>query len=135
MNPAFISEDWYNMEKQHKPGKAYYITESKKWLTSLHELRGENIRLKDQLSEAISRDVSPDFIDTVERFQQLFLEKDQIIDLLRHDIKVLLYSKEPITDSEERQYIVIEKDIEQLTDDFHKMKTSFGDFLGMSKTG
>jgi len=121
------------MEKQYKPGKAYYIKESKKWLTSLNDLRGENIHLKNQLSEAVSREVSPDFVEEVERFQQLFVEKDQIIDLLRYDINILLYSKDPITDTEERQYQVLEKDIEQLAHEFHQMRASFSSFLAVGK--
>jgi len=123
------------MHKEYKLNKAYYVKESRKWLTALNELRTENIRLKNQLSEAISHEVGLDFVEEAERFQQRFVEKDQVIDLLRHDINILQHANEPMTQAEERQYIVLEKDMEQLINEFRQMQASFINFLRPGNTG
>ena len=123
------------MQENYKLDKAYYIKESRKWLNALNELRMENIRLKNELSEAVSHEVSLDFVEEAELFQQRFVEKDQVIDLLRHDINILLHTYEPITVAEERQYIVLEKDMEQLIHEFRQMKISFRGFLSPGSTG
>lgn len=122
------------MQKEYKFNRTYYIKESRKWLTTLNELRVENVRLKNQLSEAVSRKVSLDFVEEAERFQQCFVEKDQVIDLLRHDINTLMYElseQEIITDAAERQCVILEKDTAQLIFEFRQMKISFNDFLTM----
>jgi len=112
----------------------YYTKESKKWLASLQELRLINVELKNKLSEAINRQVSIGFIEKVEYFHQLFIEKDQIIDILRHDINVLVSSKGPLTNKHQLQYNALENDIVQLSNELYQLKASFSDFLVTCKT-
>jgi hypothetical protein len=121
------------MENEQKLDNAFYINESKQWLTALNELRSENIRLKNSLSQAISHEVSLEFVELAERFQHRFIEKDQVIDLLRHDLSMLQHklSTQQLTRTEE--CAVLKKDIEQLIDEFHRMKTSFARFLATDR--
>ncbi|WP_118953488.1 hypothetical protein [Taibaiella helva] len=125
------------MQKEYKLNSSYYIKEGRKWLNALNDLRAENIRLKDQLSEAISREVSLDFVEQADRFQQRFVEKDQVLDLLRHEINIVLaqIAGREIVPADERQYQLLEKDMEHLIHEFHQMKLSFADFLIKRKTG
>jgi hypothetical protein len=119
------------MNKEQYLTRAYCIKECKKWLTVLNELRIENIQLKEQLSKAINQDVSLTFVEQAEQFQQQFLEKDQIIDLLRHDIKTMLdklYEHTTIG-MEEHQYAILEKDISKLIHEFHQVAISFYQLL------
>lgn len=120
-----------NKDKEYNYSRAYYLKEGRTWQFILNELRTENIRLKNQLSEAISHEVSPTFVERAEQFQQQFIEKDQVMDLLRHDINTMLYKVSDYTgtDAEERQYTLLEKDIEKLIYEFHQMKISFSGFL------
>lgn len=119
------------MEMENEFDANYFADESKKWLTVLNELRTENIRLKELLSAAIRNDVSLDFVARAEQFQERFVDKDQLIDLLRHDINTARYglSAAGMTQTEQRQYKILGKDIRQLVEEFRKMEQSFADFL------
>lgn len=125
------------MNKEHKFDRAYYTRESRKWQAVLTELRTENIQLKEQLSQAISQEVSAAFVEEAEQFQQRFLERDQVIDLLRHDINTLQQkiSGHTTTGGEDRQFTLMEKDMEKLICEFHQMKVSFSRFLAANKPG
>ena len=123
-----------NMNKGQNLTRADCIKDCGEWLTVLNELRIENIRLKGQLSDAINQDVSLAFVEQAEQFQQQFLEKDQVIDLLRHDIKTMLdkSSELAITRTERQKYEVLEKDISKLIHEFHQAAISFYQFSGMN---
>lgn len=116
------------MKQELLPGSGAYTAESKKWLATLHELKTENIRLKDQLSLTISGPVSPEFIDLAERFQQHFVEKDQVIDLLRHEINTLiprLAAPAQAGDALLQQCRILERDMERLLHEFQQMQRAF----------
>ena len=55
-------------------------------LCLLDKVRQENARLKDTLSDLVQLDISRYDIDYAEYYQQRFLEIDQVVDLLRHDM-------------------------------------------------
>lgn len=124
------------MDKEQNLIKANCIKNCRKWLTNLNELRTENIRLKEQLSGAINQDVTLKFVEQAEQFQQHFLEKDQIIDLLRHDIKTMLdkLSEHAVTRIEEQQYEVLGKDISKLIYEYHQIAESFYQFLAKNSS-
>ncbi len=107
------------------------MTAYRKWLGILNELKNENVQLKDWLSESISGQVPVDFVERAETFQQQFVEKDQIIDLLRRDIAVLLeeVSIHGMRQVNKKQYLNLEKAIMRLQIEFQKMKLSFLNFL------
>jgi hypothetical protein len=117
--------------KEQQLKKAHCIKECRKWQTLLNELRIQNIGLKEQLSQAISHDVSLEFVEQAELYHQMFLDKDQLIDLLRHDINIILSAmpQPGIADNEGLQYIILRKDIEKLISDFHQMEISFSRFV------
>ena len=123
------------MQKDYTLDNVHYIRESKEWLSVLSELRTENIRLKELLSEAISHEVSFQFVDQAEEFQQLFVEKDQVLDLLRYEIIMLLsrLSGGEMTATDERQCAVLEKDMEQFILEFRQMEHAFCSFLTANK--
>lgn len=60
--------------------------EQSSWLKVLEELRNENVQLKNHLAEIVKGEVSTDLLQKAELFQGLFLNKDVVIALLRHDI-------------------------------------------------
>ncbi|MBZ4191620.1 hypothetical protein [Niabella beijingensis] len=111
------------------------MKEDRKWITILTELKMDNVQLKDWLSKAISGQVSSDFVEKAELFQQQFIEKDLVIDLLRRDIVVLREetSVNEMTDEDKAQYKMLEKAVKQLQVEFQKMKLSFIAFLNRSE--
>jgi hypothetical protein len=120
---------------EQKLEKAHCIKECRKWQAILSGLQMQNIRLKEQLSFAISHDVSLEFVEQAELYHQMFLDKDQLIDLLRHDMNVMLpeISQPEITDNAIRQYIMLSKDIEKLISEFHQMEMSFLGFIAENR--
>jgi hypothetical protein len=116
---------------KQKLEKAHCIKECRKWQAILNELRMQNIGLKEKLSFAISHDVSPEFVEQAELYHQMFLDKDQLIDLLRHDMNIILpeLSQPETTDNEIHQYIILSKDIEKLISEFHQMEMSLLGFI------
>ncbi|MFA6059134.1 MAG: hypothetical protein WC756_13100 [Taibaiella sp.] len=96
------------MHKEIKLARAHCIKECRKWPAILNELRTRNVQLKEQLSQAIKGDVSLSFVEQAEIFQQKFVEKDQILELLRHDVRAMLDKllEHPITSMAERQYTI-----------------------------
>jgi hypothetical protein len=123
------------MHKEIKLARAHCIKECKKWQAVLNELRTRNVQLKEQLSQAINSEVSLSFVEQAELFQQKFVEKDQILELLRYDVKSMLdkLSEHLIVGIAERQYTVLKKDIVKLMDEFHFMEISFSQFVASNK--
>ncbi|MCF3107648.1 hypothetical protein LL912_02535 [Niabella sp. CC-SYL272] len=103
------------------------MKESGKWLTILSELKMDNVLLKNRLSKAISGKVPSGFVEQAELFQQQFVDKDQVIDLLRRDVILLqeeIYRK-GMTEANSIQHAVLGKAAKQLQFEFQKMKSSF----------
>ena len=122
--------------KEEKLARAHFIKECRKWQAALSDLRTRNILLKEQLSQAIKGDVSYAFVEQAEIFQQQFVEKDQIVDLLRHDVMSML-DKPPeyvITSNAEPQYTILQNDILKLADEFYQMEISFSRFVAVKRS-
>lgn len=66
------------------------------WQAVLEEVKLENVRLKNLFASAISKNVSRKFVEQAEIFQQKFLDKDQVFDLLHHDISSLQTDKKEL---------------------------------------
>ncbi|HEY0297786.1 MAG TPA: hypothetical protein VGB84_01065 [Arachidicoccus sp.] len=112
----------------------WFRAEAKKWLVILEKIKQENIILKNRLANAVKQEVSKVFIEEAEQFQQRFIEKDQIVDLLRHDINVLLssgsYSHKTTDNGNLQKYKEqMEKDIHKSLAEFEQLKTSFETYL------
>lgn len=103
------------------------------WTTALEKLRQENVQLKNRLSTAIQQQVSRSFLDEAELFQQRFIDKDQVIDLLRHDISLLarksMHTGQKATESSGNKARLLAKDIRTLVEEFNLMRDSFNQCL------
>lgn len=108
------------------------MKEDRNWLTILSELKMDNVQLKNRLSKAISGRVSSDFIEKAELFQQQFVEKDLVIDLLRRDFILLReeIAGKGMTEVMGAQHTILEKAATQLQFEFQKMKWAFLNVLG-----
>lgn len=102
------------------------------WQVILDEIKFENIRLKNLLAEAISKNVSRSFVEEAEAFQQKFLDKEQVADLLRHDISSMMaHTGDPVMTG--LQSASLERDIVRLHTEITQLKSLFHVYLA-SKT-
>ncbi len=100
------------------------------WTTTLEKLRQDNVCLKNRLSAAVQHTVSRSFLEAAEFYQQRFIDKDQIIDLLRYDISNLAHkSMQGGQAVSELQVRHLAKDIDALVSEFNQMKDSFNRYL------
>lgn len=109
----------------------YSETEIKEWSTTIDNLKQENVILKNRLSEVVKGTLSNSLIDSAESFQQKFINKDQVIDLLRHDISDLLagISKRNMAGDNDDKISLLRRDVQRIVLEFNKMKSSFERFL------
>ncbi|XZF15714.1 hypothetical protein ACTHGU_06225 [Chitinophagaceae bacterium MMS25-I14] len=115
-----------------KQDEAYSVSAVREWLTILDELRQENIRLQDRLSATIKDEVSRTFIEDAEAFQQKFIDKDQVINLLRYDIAGLLKQMQLPVQANIRSILQarqLEKDLHKVISRFNLLKDSFDKYL------
>lgn len=113
----------------------WYKTEAKNGLSILDCIMQENIILKDRLSNAVQQEVSKAYIERAENFQQRFIEKDQIVELLRHEINTLLMSHYNHSHPQEeinhvrKRFLLLKRDIQKVKDEFDFLKSSFEEYL------
>ncbi len=113
----------------------WYKTEAKNGLSILDCIMQENIILKNRLSNAVQQEVSKAYIERAENFQQRFIEKDQIVELLRHEIYTLLMSHYNHSHPQEeinlvrKRFLLLKRDIQKVKDEFDFLKSSFEEYL------
>ena len=114
-----------------KLNNKHCIEEVERVQAELNELRNRNILFKEQLSDALSRDVSPDFVEKAEWYQQCFLETDQVIDILRHDLNMLLnkLKLDNPTADKDIQCSKLKTDVKKLARSITEISRSFHTFL------
>jgi polyhydroxyalkanoate synthesis regulator phasin len=101
-----------------------------KWQAKIDALRFENNRMKDRLANAMSKDVSISFLEEAEMFHQEFMDKDQIIDLIRHEMANMLLTEEnTISLSRRQQSVNLKKDIRRLERELSKLGDLFSSHL------
>lgn len=106
----------------------------RQWLSVLDELRQENIILKNRLSEAVSRSMNRSFIEVADVLLQHSVDKDQVIDLLRHDIAGLMVKIKredaPAADVMlDKQLQTLGGDVDKIVTGFRQMKQDFEQYL------
>lgn len=94
-------------------------------LLALDQLKQENANLKTGLSKVLQSRVNGRVIEKAEEFQQMFINKDLVIDLCRHD--VIASTIGPGTDNgqEPEKMVQLQHEVEQLIDCFLEMKAAF----------
>ena len=96
-------------------------------LLALDQLKQENANLKNGLSRVLQRRVNGRVIEKAEEFQQMFINKDLVIDLCRHD--VIAFTIGSGTGEGNRlgpeKMVQLQHEVEQLIDCFFEMKAAF----------
>lgn len=95
-------------------------------LRLLEYLKQENILLKQQLMEALRIDSSRQFLERAEALQQQFLQNDQALALMHHDL-VMLYQKHSDCKSYLLQREGLESDLGRMKEEFEHLRTQCAD--------
>ena len=105
------------------------------WLRSLDFLQVENVMLKNRLAEILRLTVSKEILDKLEHYQNIFLSKDAILSILRHDIKEhkkelqnSLAINEKNNPLFQRQQL-LRSDMEKMEKEFSRLKAEFNNYL------
>lgn len=121
-----------NRFNNNKNNKEPASSQAKQWLVILDELRQLNIGLKNRLVSELKQEVTRNFIETAEYYQQKFVDKDQMVRLLRHDITGLVEDSARMPEENlawSERFYSLEKDMERLIAEFSRMKAGFEHYL------
>ncbi len=109
----------------------YCLGAVEKWQLMIKDLKLENSRLKDKLSEALHHKDLSSFMDQAEYFQQRFIEKDQVLDLFRQDILSLrdMLDTKGMTKAGTELFLLLKSDLKKIVLEFQQLKKIFFDFI------
>lgn len=103
------------------------------WQSVLAMLRMENTQMKNELAGIIRKDIDTNLLETAEHFQQRFVDKDQLIDLLRLDIARLLRQVNAAEQMSELPSLrMIGSDMKKLQAEFNILKDQFFRFATLA---
>ena len=112
--------------------------ESNMWKRKLADLLLENAYLKNRLAEKLNEGYTTrNFLELAEQYLNRFIRKDEIINLIRHDITVydkLLtnsrYKNNTLLEKLEQKNDRMRRELQMLDTKFNILKTQFDNFLG-----
>lgn len=87
-------------------------------LKVLEQLKQENIQLKQRLANALKLDTTKTFLERAEYLQLQFLQNDQALALLHHDLVMLYQQFKP----NKKQMENLELDLEKMQQEFEHIK-------------
>lgn len=87
-------------------------------LKVLEQLKQENIFLKQRLASALKLDTTKTFLERAESLQLQFLQNDQALALLHHDLVMLYQQSKP----NKMQMEGLELDLEKMQQEIEHMK-------------
>jgi hypothetical protein len=111
--------------------------EEASWIRTVDYLQQENIMLKNRLAEIMQYKVDENMLEQAEMYQNIFLGKDAILAILRHDIKEverLLYAQKngEVDHTETRLFkkqLKLRQDMEKMENEFNRIKRQFNGYL------
>jgi len=104
----------------------------RQWQDRVEALRSENNSMKEHLTALIRQDVTPPLLERAEMFHQEFMNKDQIIDLVRHELAMFpLREDGTLRPADELQYASLRKDINRLESELAQLKSAFSQYLSL----
>jgi hypothetical protein len=111
--------------------------EEASWIRTVDYLQQENIMLKNRLAEIMQYEVDENMLEQAEMYQNIFLGKDAILAILRHDIKEVerLLSSQKNGEAENTEARLLKKqlklrqDMEKMENEFNRIKRQFNGYL------
>lgn len=93
------------------------------YLKVLEQLKLENIQLKQRLASALKLDTTKDFLERAEYLQLQFLQNDQALALLHHELVMLYQQYKP----NQIQMETLEQDLSRMKQELDHMKVLCSD--------
>jgi hypothetical protein len=111
--------------------------EGTSWIRTVDYLQQENIMLKNRLAQIMQYPVDKNMLEQAEVYQNIFLGKDAILAILRHDIKevekLLLAQKNGEASNAEarllKKQLKLRQDMEKMENEFNRIKKQFNGYL------
>jgi hypothetical protein len=102
------------------------VEKIKVWQGQIDYLRVANNKLRDRLATAIIKDVDIAFLEQAEHFNHKFMEMDQIIELMRHEIAGLsVTAAHTASGKTSVSFLRLRQDMERCEKEFHILEQSF----------
>ncbi|MBK8610693.1 MAG: hypothetical protein IPL84_12335 [Chitinophagaceae bacterium] len=106
------------------------------WKRTLEYLIDENIHLKNRLSEILKNRFDKYLLEEVDDFQNRFIQEDQLVSLIRHDIVELnklfdreIFEKEKLKPEIDKKIRKIRHNLMAAERQFGELKLDFNNFL------
>lgn len=121
---------------RHIPDAEMYTSDIRAWEGMLDDFSRENTLLKNTLAKVVDNTTTKDYIDMAEKFNNLFIIKDECISDLRKDIethKSALISGLYLYPAHSRTFLVKHKKLRNEMENFRsgifKLKERFNSYL------
>ncbi|PSL47840.1 hypothetical protein CLV51_102700 [Chitinophaga niastensis] len=107
----------------------------KSWSKILETLRADNAVLINHLSEVLKGTAKRSFIEEAEEFQLSMLDKEETLILLRHELREQLdwLESQPAEKEAPHQYATLKSDMEQMVQEYERMKAAFLAFVAAER--
>ena len=99
------------------------------WLRALEYQQQENVYMKTHIAEVVKNNVTKYALCQLEHYQNLFLDKDAVIALLRCDILHLLNQLK--VDDVQIRVNSLRIDIQKMEQDFNLLRIGFNEYMQM----
>lgn len=112
--------------------------QSESWKRDLGFVVEENVALKNRLAEIIANDeVTPEFLERIEAYQNEFIAKDEVLRLIFSEIKEwekLLGKEQYLDDSQTNGKLIamqkkLSRAIESFMNEFSRLKFDFNNYM------
>jgi hypothetical protein len=112
----------------------HFQKEAESWKRLLEYIQQENSYLKNQLADLVNRDIDEEMLGEAEEFQNRFIKKDEMITLMRRDIRdyddwLLSLSSQCDSDKYYHKQKRLRNEIELLEQLFNKLKFEFLNYI------
>jgi hypothetical protein len=103
------------------------------WLRTLAYLQQENIYLKNRVADLLRYDINDIFLEDMDCFQTMFLDKDAALSIMRHDVSELADKLDKRSDNGFKVNLIKEeqlrRDMEKMEAEFSRLKTDFNKYV------
>ncbi|MGX5817147.1 hypothetical protein ACWKWU_03070 [Chitinophaga lutea] len=93
----------------------------------LEQLKHDNVLLKQRLAYALLLHMPEGFLDRAEQLQLQFLQNDQALALLHHDLVMLYQQRHPHTPAYNVRKESLQQDLDRMQQEFEQLKELCGD--------
>jgi hypothetical protein len=105
------------------------------WLRALTFMQGETTNLKNRIAEVVSHKPDRKVLPQLEYYQSVFIQEDEVLALLSHDIQeqIKLLQRDGVDEQLQSQaariQVRIRNEMEKAEMEFNKVRSSFNSYM------